>query len=157
MDIKWLKMSLEARQWLWLALPLRIWLLLLQSQPTENRNFTLGLLIPFSECDALGNSYLCGYWYASAITVALRRINSDPNLLAGHRLNFIWNDTRCKELLAVEQQIHQLNVRVDAFIGPACHCKTAAINAAAFNKTIISFVSDKHSSILIIVLGKLII
>lgn len=141
MHIRWMKTSPVTFQGFWLTLSLVTCLLLLQIQPILNRSFTLGLLIPFSECRAVGNSYHCGYWYASAITVALDTINSDPNLLVGHHLNFIWNDTRCKELVAVEQQIYQLNVGVDVFIGPACHCKTAAINAAAFNKTIISYVS----------------
>ena len=141
MEIRRFKSVLLIPRELWFGLTLRICLLLLRVRTIENRQFTLGLLVPYDVCNAVGNSYFCGNWYASGITVALRKINTDPNLLAGHSLNFIWNNTRCSELNAVEQQIYQLNAGVDGFIGPACHCKTAAINAAAFNKTIISYVS----------------
>lgn len=115
-----------------------ILIFLLRIISVESRNFTLGFLCPFTNCDGHNQ---CGNTYASGITLAIEKVNSDPNLLVGHRLNFIWNDTNGEEIKAIEQQLYQLNSGVDAFIGPALKCKVAAVNAAASNKPLISYVS----------------
>ena len=114
----------------------------LHGQVTESREFKLGLLIPYSKCQRVYTfPYYCGDNYASAISVAVDKINSDSSLLVGHNLTFIWDDTSCEELIAVKKQIEQMRAGVDAFIGPACKCETAATNAAAYDLSMISYVS----------------
>lgn len=114
----------------------------LQGQTVESREFRLGLLIPYSKCNKIYEfEYYCGDNYVSAISVAMDKINLDPNLLAGHNLTFVWADTLCEELIAVKQQIEQMRAGIDAFIGPACKCETVATNAAAYDLSIISYVS----------------
>ena len=115
-------------------------LIMTQVHPVTNRNFTLGFLCPFNHCHLY--EYCCNM-YASGITLAVEKVNSNPQLLAGHKLRYIWNDTACVETKAVKQQLYQLEAGVDAFIGPACECKTAAIVAEAVNKALISYVSIK--------------
>lgn len=124
------------------CLVLPVIVIALQGQIAESREFKLGLLIPYSKCTKVHTfPYYCGNNYASAISVAVDKINSDPNLLAGHNLTFVWADTLCEELIAVKKQIEQMRAGVDAFIGPGCKCETAATNAAAYNLSIISYVS----------------
>lgn len=101
----------------------------------------LGLLIPFKSTARLGNSYLRGEFYASAMSIAVDDINRRPDLLPGQNVSFIWNDTRCEEFTTLQQIVYQLNEGVTAFIGPGCSCNTSARMAASFNKTMISYVS----------------
>ena len=106
------------------------------------REYKLGLLIPYSTVlPHLDNNYNRGMLYASAMTIAVERLNSNPTLLADYNVTFVWKDTKCNELIAVREQFNQINTSVKAFIGPGCYCKTAARNAAAFNMSIISYVS----------------
>ena len=76
------------------------------------------------------------------------RLNADPTILADYNVTFVWKDTKCDELIAVYEQLNQINSGVQAFIGPGCNCQTAARNAAAFNMSIISFVSIMSSHVL---------
>ncbi|XP_078348931.1 atrial natriuretic peptide receptor 1-like isoform X2 [Oculina patagonica] len=99
----------------------------------------LGLLIPFKSTARLGNSYLRGEFYASAMSIAVDDINRRPDLLPGQNVSFIWNDTRCEEFTTLQQIVYQLNEGVTAFIGPGCSCNTSARMAASFNKTMISY------------------
>ena len=117
--------------------------LLRVSRPVQSREFTLGFLVPYNECAQI--PYFCGKMYASAITVAIEKINSDPHLLVGHNVTYIWNDTGCHQSTMIKQQLHQLNAGVDAFIGPGCHCDAADVVAEATEKTMISHVSTKLS------------
>lgn len=102
----------------------------------------LGLLIPFKQTARLGNSYLRGEFYASAMSIAVDDINRRPDLLPGQNITFIWNDTRCEEFTTLQSIVYQLNAGVTAFIGPGCSCNTSAKMAASFNKTMISYVSS---------------
>ena len=129
-------------------------LFLLRVSPVENREFTLGFLVPYNVCKRIGNSYHCGKMYASAITVALDKINSDPHLLSGHNMTYIWSDTRCDQTTAVKQQLRQLREGVDAFIGPGCDCDTAAVVAEATDKPMISYVSK---SFFIMILNRIVV
>ena len=103
--------------------------------------FKLGLLIPFKHASKLGNYFHRGEYYASAMSIAVEDINKRQDLLPGRNLSFIWNDTMCEELNTLRALVHQLNSGVGAFIGPGCSCKTAARSAAAFNTSMISYVS----------------
>ena len=108
----------------------------------KKREYKLGLLIPYTTVlPHLENDYNKGESFAAAMTIALEKINADPTLLPDYNLTFVWKNTKCDELIAVREQLNQINTGVRAFIGPGCNCQTAARNAAAFNMTMISYVS----------------
>ena len=108
----------------------------------KKREYKLGLLIPYTTViPHLANDFNKGESFAAATTIALERINADPTLLPDYNLTFVWKNTKCDELIAVREQLNQINSGVRAFIGPGCNCQTAARNAAAFNMTMISYVS----------------
>lgn len=104
-------------------------------------NITIGLLLPYRAAYGYGDFYSAGKYSASAITVALDRINKDPNLLTSHHINIVWKDTKCKEEMSISQMTEFLEQKVDAFIGFACTCTTQARIAASLNKMVISPVS----------------
>lgn len=108
----------------------------------RKREYKLGLLIPYTTViPHLANDFNRGESFAAAMTIALEKINADPTLLPDYNLTFVWKNTKCDELIAVREQLNQINSGVRAFIGPGCNCQTAARNAAAFNMTMISYVS----------------
>lgn len=108
----------------------------------EKREYKLGLLIPYSTVvPHFSSEFNKGENFAAAMTIAVERLNADPTLLVDYNVTFVWKDTKCNELIAVREQLNQINSGVQAFIGPGCNCHTAARNAAAFNKSMISFVS----------------
>lgn len=109
------------------------------SLPSEG-NLTIGLILPYTVSTGGGRS-LPGNHYASAITIAVDRINDDPNLLPGIRLRFIWDDSECSEEKSIKAFISQWERRVDAFIGFGCKCHTQARMAAALNLPVVSHVS----------------
>ena len=120
-------------------LPLLL-LFLTLTTPTSGEEFTLGLLIPFNSSEAPTSAE--GSFYAPAIVQAVDDINNNSNLLPGHRVSFIWNDTRCNEdqsLRALSYQIHEKNV--SAIIGPGCTCQVQARLASALDIPMISYVS----------------
>lgn len=106
----------------------------------KKREYKLGLLIPFKTViPRFSNDYNRGESFAAAMTIAVERLNAHPTLLPEHNLTFVWKDTICNELVAVREQLNQINSGVQAFIGPGCNCQTAARNAAAFNMTMLSY------------------
>lgn len=108
----------------------------------EKREYKLGLLIPYSKViPRFSTDFNRGANFAAAMTIAVERLNADPTLLADYNVTFVWKDTKCDELIAVHEQLNQINSGIQAFIGPGCNCQTAARNAAAFNMTMISYVS----------------
>ena len=105
---------------------------------TEAQNYTVGLLIPLS------NAFFTkkGIYYASAISIAIDEINKQENLLPGHNISFIWNNTECEENKTIRALMYQIyEAKVSVIIGPGCTCNTSARNAAAFNVPMISYVS----------------
>ena len=114
----------------------------------KRKEIRFGLLIPYNFTGVDRSSYDSGSYYASAAEIAVDKINKDPHLLSNYCLSYIWNDTECLEKEAIRAQDYQLHFqgkehRVDAFIGPGCHCKTVANVAGALNIPIISHVSIK--------------
>ena len=101
--------------------------------------YTLGLLIPMYKAYYLQK----GLYYASAVNIAMDKINRQENLLPGKNISFIWNNTDCedesKTIRALMYQMYE--AKVSAIIGPGCTCNTSARNAAAFNVPMISYVS----------------
>lgn len=113
----------------------------------EKREYKLGLLIPYSTViPHFSDDFNKGELFAAAMTIAVERLNADPTLLADYNVTFEWKDTKCDELIAVHEQLNQINSGVQAFIGPGCNCQTAARNAAAFNMSMISYVSILSNS-----------
>ena len=108
------------------------------SAPTDG-NLTIGLILPYkvSSGDVQNRP---GYYYASAMTVAVDNINKDPTFLPGIHLSFIWADSECEEEKSIQEFIRQWEKRVDAFIGFGCKCFTQARMAAALNLPLISHV-----------------
>jgi ABC-type branched-subunit amino acid transport system substrate-binding protein len=98
-------------------------------------------LLPFKAAYGYGDSFSAGKFSASAMTVALERINNDPYLLPNHHINLVWNDTECNEEKSIRLMAAFIEQRVDAFIGFACKCITQARIAASLNLMVISPVS----------------
>ena len=113
------------------------------SRPAAGDEFTLGLLIPYSPPFARKITYL-GEYFAPAIIQAVEDVNNRSDLLPGHHLSFIWNDTNCDETVSLQSMWYQVSERrVHAIIGPACSCRTEARLASALNIPMISYVSSR--------------
>ena len=107
------------------------------STPSDG-NLTSGLILPYK----VGSPDVPpGNLYASALKIAVDRINRDPTLLPGITLSFTWDDSECLEELSIQALIEQWEKRVDGFIGFGCGCSTQARMAAALNLPVISHVS----------------
>lgn len=108
---------------------------------TTGEEFTLGLLIPYYRRGS-ETSEEPGRYYAPAIIQAVEDVNNSSDLLPGHHLSFIWNDTECNETKSLKALAYQIFERhVSAIIGPACSCRTEARLASALDIPIISYVS----------------
>ena len=115
--------------------------------PAAGDEFTLGLLIPYSLpfAEKITIEYL-GEYFAPAIIQAVEDVNNRSDLLPGHHLSFIWNDTHCNETVSLKSMWYQVNERrVSAIIGPACSCRTEARLASALDIPMISYVSCRFS------------
>ena len=116
---------------------------------TDNRTkIHIGLLLPFHLANH-GKEYSRGgaRFYSEAFNIALDNINNDPYLLPGHKLDFVFNDTRCNEMDSIKSMYYQY-VRRDkvklpfhGFIGLGCQCGTAAKFASAMKIPVVSHVS----------------
>ena len=116
-----------------------VWL----SRPAAGDEFTLGLLIPYDSpsVEKITIEHL-GKYFAPAIIQAVEDVNNRSDLLPGHHLSFIWNDTHCDETVSLKSMLYQVNERrVSAIIGPACSCRTEARLASVWNIPMISYVS----------------
>jgi guanylate cyclase len=117
-------------------------LLELSSWCVFGKEYKLGLLIPYNNVDfIIKDSYFVGQKYAAAMSIAVHDVNEREDLLRNDTLTFKWKDTNCNEFTTLRHQIKMIQSNFTAFIGPGCHCQMAAKNAAAFNKTMISYVS----------------
>lgn len=101
----------------------------------------IGVLLPMT-----------GYWpigktSASAITIAVDRINRDPNLLPGYNMTFLWNDSMCLAAEGLNQAVEFKISGVDAIIGDGCDiiCEPAAILGASWNLPMVSWGSRQNS------------
>ena len=113
-------------------------LILAVTSPVFGDNFTLGLLVPLTN----PKGSFKGKLFAPAIATAVDDVNNSSDLLAGHRLSYIWNDTECKETKSLQALSHLINERkVSAIIGPGCSCQYEARYASAVDVPMISYVS----------------
>ena len=78
---------------------------------------------------------------SGAMTLAIKRINADPQLLRGHRLHFVWADTRADTLTSTNELTKQWRDGAIAFFGPEDSCDVEARVAAAWNLPMLSYVS----------------
>ena len=91
---------------------------------------------------------LQGRVISGAMTYAIRKINSDPGLLAGHKLFFVWADTHADTLQSTKSLTHQWREGAVAFFGPEDSCDVEARVAASWNLPMISYVSrTSHTSL----------
>ena len=106
------------------------------TSPVCGDNFTLGLLVPFDGLRASAKLF------APAIVTAVDDINNSSDLLSGHHLSYIWNDTECNEDKSLQAMAHQIHERkVSAIIGPGCTCQYEARYASVLDVAMISYVS----------------
>lgn len=101
----------------------------------DEHEVKIGVLLPMT-----------GYWpigktSASAITIAVDRINRDPSLLPGYKMTFLWNDSMCLAAEGLNQAVEFHISGVDAIIGDGCDiiCEPAAILAASWNLPMVSW------------------
>lgn len=86
-----------------------------QSTANEDvKEVKIGVLLPMT-----------GYWpigktSASAITIAVGKINKDPTLLLGYKMTFLWNDSMCLAAEGLNQAVEFKISGVDAIIGDGC-------------------------------------
>lgn len=109
----------------------------------SGKEFTLGLLLPYRELpDSEVSGGYQGMYYAPSIIQALEDVNNRSDLLPGHHLSFIWNDTKCDETQSIQALTYLVHEKhVSAIIGPACSCKTEARLASALDIPMVSYVS----------------
>ena len=105
------------------------------SNNKKSHEVLLGVLLPMT-----------GYWpigktSASAISIAVDRINNDQTLLPNHFLRYIWNDSQCLAAEGLNQAVEFKLAEVDAIIGDGCDiiCDPAAMLAASWNLPMISW------------------
>ena len=101
----------------------------------DAKEVKIGVLLPMT-----------GYWpigktSASAITIAVEKINKDPTLLLGYNMTFMWNDSMCLAAEGLNRAVEFRISGVDAIIGDGCDiiCEPAAILAASWNLPMISW------------------
>ena len=118
---------------------------LLFESVTSLEEFKLGVLVPYTY--DLNKEYPAADAYASAVSVAVEKVNSDPTLLNGAKLTFVWNNTACNQTKMVKQQHWQIKQGVVGFVGPSCHGRKAAKIARRHNLAVVSFdCQDTHVS-----------
>lgn len=102
------------------------------------RNVKMGIFLPFT------GSWPGGPKMASAILIAMDKVNNDPFWLQGHTLTYLLKDSKCeaKSSLAILVDYYTIeNPKVDVFIGPGCSvaCVPGAYIAAHWNIPMISW------------------
>ena len=82
-----------------------------------------------------------GITISGAMTLALEEINNSSTILPGVRLVLKWNDTEGSTIKGTKIVTDMLCNDVAAFFGPEISCAVEATIAAAWNRTMISYVS----------------
>lgn len=113
----------------------------------ETQIITLGFLAP----DKTKVARLVRF-NGGAMTVAVRDVNNNPDMLPGYRLQFRWLDTYGNEEGSIRALSDQWRDGIVAFIGPGLTCTTEAKVAAAWNLPMISYVSHSYFQVLCVTL-----
>lgn len=88
---------------------------------------------------------ILGHLISGAMRLAVEEINHSNQVLPQYQLDFIFNDTRGKQLKSVAAVMDQWDRGVVGYIGPEDTCYVEATMAAAQNLPMISFVSKKSN------------
>ena len=120
----------------------------------SQNEYKLGVLLPYTY--DLNWDHPSAKEYASAVTLAVRKVNAHPRLLKGAKLGFLWSNTACNKTKMIQQQQFQIDQGVVGFIGPSCHAHKAVNTAKKNHKAVVSFVSKKFhlSSLSELYMGK---
>ena len=106
-------------------------------QKRDGRVINLALLWPMTGAWPVGRAL------AGAAALAVKRINSDENLVGGHSLEYNWADSACSASQSLKALGGLLSgaATIHAVIGPACSqaCETTAHLSAGQNLAQISF------------------
>ncbi|XP_052766040.1 guanylate cyclase 32E-like [Mya arenaria] len=78
-------------------------------------------------------------YFAGAFFTALDYINNNKSILQGHRLDYLFNDTRANSIDAINIMTSQLGNDTIGFIGPDEMCQCEATVAAAWNLPMIGY------------------
>lgn len=102
------------------------------------RDVKMGILLPFT------GSWAGGSKMASAILIAMDKVNSDPYWLQGYNLSYVLADDRCEAKRSLEIFVDYYTIEdppVDVYIGPGCSvgCIPGAYIAAHWSIPIISW------------------
>ena len=104
-------------------------------------NFTVGYLM--ADRGKTFTKNLQGRVISGAMTYAVQKVNNDPTILAGHKLQFMWADTQADTLHGTKMLTHQWRQGALAFFGPEDSCDVEARVAASWNLPMISYVSTQ--------------
>ena len=102
------------------------------------RDVKMGIFLPFT------GSWPGGSKMASAILIAMDKVNSDPYWLQGYNLSYVLMDDRCEARRSLEIVVDYYIIEdppVDVYIGPGCSvgCIPGAYIAAHWSTPIISW------------------
>ncbi|XP_074628982.1 atrial natriuretic peptide receptor 1-like [Acropora palmata] len=105
---------------------------------SDAKTFKMGTLVPFS------GSWRGGPKMASAILIAMDKVNNDPYWLQGHNLSYVMKDSRCEAEASIVSVIDLYTLedpKVDVYIGPGCStgCLPGAFIAAHWGIPMISW------------------
>ncbi|XP_022796077.1 atrial natriuretic peptide receptor 1-like [Stylophora pistillata] len=105
---------------------------------SDTRNIKMGVFLPFT------GSWPAGSKMASAILIAMDKVNNDPYWLQGHNLTFVLKHSKCDagtSLGIVVDYYTVENPKIDVYIGPGCSvgCVPGAYIAAHWNIPMISW------------------
>ena len=105
---------------------------------TEGTTFKMGIFLPFE------GSWPEGKTMASAIHIAMDKINNDNTLLNGHNLSYALKDSYCRASTSLHVLSDYYIVEdppIDVFIGPGCSvaCVPAGLLADKWNLAMISW------------------
>jgi len=89
-----------------------------------------------------------GQSISGAMTFATIEVNEDPSILPNHTLEFIIAETYGQEQESIRKTVLLMQRGISAFIGPQETCVHEARIAAAFNRPMISYVSNSVGALL---------
>eukprot|EP00795_Rhopilema_esculentum_P006236 gene6236-11647_t len=98
------------------------------------KNITIGLFVPWT-------GWPVGNRLASAAPIAIDRINADPNILKGYKINFEWKDCGCNKVMAAGGTVEFIKTNFSVIIGPYCSksCVPSGLIAAFYKVPMITY------------------
>lgn len=105
---------------------------------SQARDIKMGIFLPFT------GSWPGGPKMASAILIAMDKVNDDPYWLPGHNLTYVLKDSKCEAKSSLAHLVDYYTLespKVDVYIGPGCSvaCVPGAYIAAHWNIPMISW------------------